>query len=127
MAHTVYNIGENHARYLDDQKAEAEVQIPAIPRQGKVKIAPPTKYPDDRTKYNEFVTECHLNFAIDPNALAQEQTKMAFIGSNLEKYAYTWFASFVAKEGAIDFAEHKDLLEKLKRGFADPDELATGN
>ncbi len=127
IAYTAYSIGENHAKYLEDQKTQAEVQIAAIPRQGKVKIAPPTKYSGDRTKYNEFVTQCHLNFAIDPNAFAQEQTKMAFIGSYLEKHAYTWFASFVDKEGVIDFADHKDLLEKLKRGFADPDELATAN
>jgi hypothetical protein len=81
----------------------------------------------DRTKHNEFVTQCHLDFAIDPNVFSQEQRKMAFISFYLEKHAYTWFASFVDKEGVIDFTDHEDLLEKLKRGFADPDKVATAN
>jgi hypothetical protein len=43
IAHTAYNMGKNHARYLEDRKTQAEVQIAAIPTLGKVKIAPPTK------------------------------------------------------------------------------------
>ena len=53
---------------------------------------------------------------------------MAYVGSYLEKNAYTWFSSYVNKDtGAIDFETLNILLEKLKRGFADPDELATAN
>ncbi len=70
--HRAYSIGANHPIYLKEQKTQAEVHIAAIPRQGKVNIPPPTKSSGDLTKYNKFVTQCHLNFAIDPNAFSQE-------------------------------------------------------
>jgi hypothetical protein len=125
---TAYQIGDNYRLIKLDQKVQTDAQLAARPREGKAKISPPTKYSGDRTKYNEFVTQCRLNFSVDPMAFPTEQVKMAYVGSYLEKNAYTWFSSSVDKEtGVINFENLNSLLEKLKRGFADPDELATAN
>jgi hypothetical protein len=69
-----------------------------------------------------------MNFNAAPYEFRTETAKMSYVGSYLREKAGKWFEAFVHENtGKIRFRTSSKLFNALKKGFSDPDEMATAN
>jgi hypothetical protein len=94
----------------------------------KTKISAPEPWNGEPRKYRRFLVQCQMNFNAAPHEFRTETAKMSYIGSYLREKAAKWFEAFVDENtGEIRFTTSAELFNALKKGFSDPDEMATAN
>ncbi|KAK4701803.1 hypothetical protein P7C70_g4420, partial [Phenoliferia sp. Uapishka_3] len=107
-------------------------QTPASPRAGAIKVRAPDAFagcrPGSKTSVRNFITQCDINFNLQPLSFNTDRAKIMFASSYLIEDAFNWIQPYISAspDMLLDptnswFLTWEAFSAKLNQIFGDPD------